>query len=136
MNIIAKFNALSGREKVVLLGVVGLAGYVIYDQFAPKLAHAAPSAPSLPTTPAPVPIASGAPTVMYRVATETDPLFVRTGPGQNYPDIGSNPKGSTVRGTTEIKKGLVEGSMGDWVAVLHADGSAWGWSAKKYLQPA
>lgn len=139
MNFIAKLSNLSTKEKIALVAVVGVAGYVVYDQFAPKNAMAAtnppPSLPNPSVSPPPVPVSSTNVAVLYRVATQNDPLYVRSGPGQNYTILGSNPKGSIIKATADVKQGSADGAMTEWVGVLKPDGSAWGWSAKKYLEP-
>ena len=141
MNIIAKFEHLSGKEKLAVVAAAGLLGYVTYDFFAGKkaMAQTAPAlAPSsgISATPAAVPIAASSTMVNYRVVTEVTPLLVRNGPGRQYKEVGSNPKDTIVKGTGQIVHGTVDGAPGDWAAILTPDGKAWGWSAMKYLASA
>lgn len=132
---------LSTSEKLLGLAVIGLAGYMLYNEFAAP-ASADPStllrAGKIPSAllPAPqgmTPVAytSAARTggaLSYVVSTKTNPLNIRSGPGTSYNKIGEFFKDSTVLATGN----LVDGGEMTWAEVKTPDGSI-GWASTSYL---
>lgn len=66
----------------------------------------------------------------YRVATQSGPLSIRTGPGNTFKVIGTLAKGALVTSTGRILPG--PGSSSGWAEINNPNGGT-GWSAVDYL---
>lgn len=139
-----KLKNLSTGEKLFALAAVSLGTYLLYSYYTESDASAAegdvakpsqvPVSTSAPATPVAVPAyvgpaRSGGP-LAYLVATQTDPLNIRTGPSTSFDIIGTFAKGSTVKATGR----LADGSGMVWAEVITPTGQK-AWSSTTYLKP-
>jgi len=136
-----KLKNLSTGEKLFAFAALTIGGYLLYSYYTDSDASASegdvakplPAGAPAPVAPVVIPTFSG-PTrsggaSAYVVATQSDPLNIRSGPSTGYAVIGMFDKGSTVKATGR----LADGSGMTWAEVLTPSGQK-AWSSTTYLK--